>query len=172
MTGYVPPPPMPTDVLVTSEWIATIPGFVREMVGETLPPDVLPSAPGQRIRPAPWLKTGFVTVQSAAPSLDPDVPRRNPVMQVDCWAALPGSNDPPWRMCEALGEAIWLAAMQRTGFNRPLTPQVEGVAYPAAVVQGVYLATGFRRLYDDAADYARISGNLALSWVMPSLTIP
>lgn len=163
---------MPTDVLVAAEWIATIPGFTREMTGERLPPDVLPPTPEQPIRPAPWLRTGFVTVQSVGGGLDPDVPRRNPVMQVDCWAALPGSNDPPWRMCEALGEAIWLATMQRTTFNRPLVLVVNGVEYTTAVVQGVYLATSFKRLYSDAADYARITGNLALSWVMPSLTIP
>ncbi|MGH3296091.1 MAG: hypothetical protein ACRDP7_30260 [Trebonia sp.] len=163
---------MPTDVLVAAEWIATIPGFSREMTGERLPPDVLPSAPGKRIRPAPWLKTGFVTVQWAGGGNDPDVPRRNPVMQVDCWAALPGSNDPPWRMCEALGEAIWLATRARTGFNRPLSIQAEGVTYPVAVVQGASLDTSFRRLYDDAADYAHTWANLALSWVMPSLTIP
>jgi hypothetical protein len=93
-------------------------------------------------------------------------------MQVDVWAAKPGSNDPPWHMAEALGEAIWLATMQRTGFNRPLTIEVEGIAYGTAVAQGAYLATHFRRVYDDAADYARVQGDLALSWVMPSLVIP
>jgi hypothetical protein len=163
---------MPTDVLVAAAWIATIPGFTPAMTGETLPPDVLPPTPGGRIRPAPWLKTGFITVQWAGGSPDPNLPRRNPVMQVDVWAAKPGSNDPPWHMAEALGEAIWLATMQRTGFNRPLTIEVEGIAYGTAVAQGAYLATHFRRVYDDAADYARVQGDLALSWVMPSLVIP
>lgn len=163
---------MPTDVLVAAAWIATIPGFTPQMTGDRLPSDVLPPAAGRKDRPAPWLKTGFVTVQWVGGGLDPDLPVHNPVMGVDCWAAVPGSNDPPWRMAEALGEAIWLATQQRTGFNRPLAIEVEGVAYPTAVVQGVYLATPFRRLYDDAADYARLSANLALSWVMPSLTIP
>lgn len=168
---YVPPAPMPTDVLVAAAWIATIPGFTADMTGERLPPDVLPPTAGKRIRPAPWLKTGFVTVQVVGGSPDPYLPRHAPVISVDCWASKPGSNDPPWRQAEALGEAIWLATLQRTGFNRPLDLTVEGVAYPTAVVQGVYLAASFRRLYDDAADYARVNGNVALSWVMPSLTI-
>jgi len=163
---------MPTDVLVAAAWIASIPGFTPAMTGERLPPDVLPPTAGKKNRPAPWLKTGFITVQWVGGGTDPDLPRHSPVMQVDVYAAEPGSNDPPWRQAEALGEAIWLATMQRTGFNRLLTIEAEGVTYPGAVVQGVYLATPFRRLYDDPAAYARISANLALSWVMPSLTIP
>lgn len=170
--SYSPPAPQPTDLLVAAAWIATIDGFTPDMVGERLPPDVLPPSPGKAPnRPAPWLKTGFVTVQTVGGGVDPMLPWHNPVLQVDVWAAVPGSNDPPWHMAEALGEAIWLATMQRTGFNRKLAITVEGVTYPSAVVQGVYFATQFRRLYDDAADYARISSNLALSWVTPSLTI-
>jgi hypothetical protein len=163
---------MPTDVLVAAAWLATIPGFTADMTGERLPPDVLPPDLEGRIRPAPWLKTGFITVQVVGGGVDSYLPRHNPVIGVDCWCSQPGSNDPPWRMAEALGEAIWLATLQRTGFNRPLTPEANGVVYPVAVVQGVYLATPFRRLYDDAADYARLQANVALSWVMPSLTIP
>ena len=173
MTGYVRPSPMPTDVLVAAAWIASIPGFTTGMVGERLPPDVLAPAPDKpKNRPAPWLKTGFITVQWAGGGNDAYVPRRSPVMQVDVYASRPGSNDPPWRQAEALGEAIYLATMQRTGFNRLLAIEAESVTYPGAVVQGVYLATPFRRLYDDPAAYARITANLALSWVMPSLTIP
>jgi hypothetical protein len=172
VTGtYSPPAPMPTDLLVAAAWIGTISGFTTEMVDEKLPPDVLPAEGRRKARPAPWLKTGFVTVATVGGDTDSYVPRHSPVIQVDCWASKPGSNDPPWRQAEALGEAIWLATQQRTGFNRPLTPVVNGVTYPVAVVQGVYLATTFKRLYSDAADYARVTGNVALSWVMPSLTI-
>lgn len=159
-------------MLVAAAWIGSIAGFTTDMVGERLPPDVLPPEPGKQIRPAPWLKTGFITVSWVGGSPDAYVPRHSPVIGVDVWCAVPGSNDPPWHMAEAIGEAIWLATMARTGFNRRLTIEVEGVAYPPAVVQGVYLATQFRRLYDDAADYAHLSANLALSWVTPSLTIP
>jgi hypothetical protein len=171
-SSYSPPPPMPTDLLVARTWIGTIEGLTTEMVGEKLPPDVLPAEGRKRARPAPWLKTGFITVSVVGGDVDPYLPRHSPVIGVDCWAALPGSNDPPWHMAEALGEAIWLATLARTGFNRPLTPVVNGVTYPAAVVQGVYIATPFKRLFADAADYARVTGNLALSWVMPSLVIP
>jgi hypothetical protein len=169
---FDPPPPRPTDVLVAIGWIAGIPGFTTEMVGSRLPPDTVQADGTTAPMPAPWLQTGFVTVQTAAPGLDPVLPRRSPVMQVDCWATLPGSNDPPWGMAEALGEAITVAAWQRAASVRVVIPLVNGVEYPSAVVQGAYLATGFRRLYDDVADYARITANLALSWVTPSLQIP
>jgi hypothetical protein len=173
LTTFTRPPLQPTTVLVATAWIATIPGFTPEMVGPRLPPDVLPRDGAGTAYPAPWLKTGFITVTLITGGPDPYLPRHNPVVGVDCWAAQPGSNSPPWHMAEALGEAITVATWQRTGFNRKLTPVVEGVTYPDAVVQGVYLdATGFRRLYDDAADYARVTANLALSWVTPSLQIP
>jgi hypothetical protein len=173
VTGtYSPPAPMPTDLLVAAAWIGTISGFTTEMVDEKLPPDELPAEGRKKARPAPWLKTGFVTVATVGGGVDAYLPRHDPVIQVDCWAALPGSNNPPWHQAEALGEAITVATWQRTGFNRLLAPVVNGIAYPSAVVQGAYMATPFKRLYSDAADYARVTGNLALSWVMPSLTIP
>lgn len=137
------------------------------MTGPRLPPDV-----GDNGKLAPWIRTGFVTVQPVGGGPDPYLPRHSVVIQVDCWTAKPGSSSPPWHQAEALGEAITVATWQRTGFNQPLNITVNGVQYPAAVVQAVFMATGFRRLWQDAADYARLSGNLALSWVMPSLVIP
>jgi hypothetical protein len=163
---------MPTDLLVAAEWIGTIAGFTTEMVGEKLPPDVLPAEGRKRSRPAPWLKTGFITVQVVGGGVGMYLPRHDPVIGVDIWATVPGSNNPPWHMAEALGEAVTLATLARTGFNRPLTPVVNGITYPVAIVQSAYIATTFKRMFADAADYARVTGNLALSWVMPSLTIP
>jgi hypothetical protein len=172
VTGYVPPAPMPTDLLVAAAWIAAIPGFTTAMVGERLPPDVLPPGPGKKNQPAPWLKTGFVTVQTLSPNVDAYVPRHSPVVSVDVYCAVPGSNDPPWRMAEALGEAITTATWRHATANQSLPIEAGGVAYPSATVQSAYMATGFRRMYDDPAAYARLNGALALSWVMPSLTIP
>lgn len=160
-------PVLPTDVLVASAWLARVPGFSAEMTGPRLPPDVLPDG-----TIAPWVHTGFATAQTVGGGTDPYLPVHFPVMQVDCWAVKPGSSDPPWHMADAIGEAITLATWQRTGFNVPLDITVNGVQYPVAVVQAVYMATPFRRLYADEADYARTTGNLALTWVMPSLQIP
>src|SRR6202000_595359 len=95
-TSYVAPPLMPTDLLVAQAWIGSITGFTTEMVGENLPPDVLPAEGRKRSRPAPWLKTGFITVSVVGGDVDSSLPRHSPVIGVDCWATLPGSNDPPW----------------------------------------------------------------------------
>lgn len=165
MTTPVPPPLLPTDILVAAAWIATIPGFSPAMVDETLPPDVDPAA-GE---PAAWLKTGFITVNTVGGGPDMYLPRTEAVVQVDVWASVPGSNSPPWHFAEALGQAVTVATWQRTGFNRRLTPVVQGVTYPDAMVQAAYMATGFKRLYDDSASYARLTANLGLNWIMPSL---
>jgi len=166
----VTPPAIPvagTDVLVAAAWIATIPGFTTVMTGDRLPPDVNPDG-----TPAAWLQTGFVTVATVGGNPDPLLPVHRPVMEVKCWAALPGSNDPPWGLAEALAAAITFATWDRTTMSRPLTPVVNGVAYPLAIVQGAYMPTTFRRLYADAADYACVQGDLALTWKSPAQIIP
>lgn len=163
----MPIPLITSDEMVTVEWIATIPGFTRQMVGEKLPPDVLPPNEARQQLPAPWLQTGFVTVAVAGGNPHPLLPVQKPVMEVKCWAALPGSNDPPWNFAQRLAGAIRVATRDRTTMSRLLTPVVEGITYPSAVVQGATILTTPRRLYDDAADYACYQTDLWLSWVAP-----
>ncbi|MEV7770582.1 hypothetical protein [Kitasatospora sp. NPDC086791] len=149
-----------TDELVCTQWIATIPGFTRTMVGTTLPPDV--NADGT---PALWVATGFVTVAVAGGGPDPELPVNWPVMQIDCWATVPGSNKPPWNQAAALAGAIRRATWDRRNISRPLQITANGIAYPAAAVRTAYMPTAFRRIYDDQGDYARLQADLALSWV-------
>lgn len=149
-----------TDELVCAQWIATITGFTPAMVGTTLPPDV--NADGS---PAPWVTTGFVTVAVVGGGPDPQLPVNRPVLQIDCWATVPGSNKPPWNQAAALAGAIRRATWDRRAIARPLRITANGVAYPTAAVQTAYLATAFRRLYDDQGDYARYQADLFLSWV-------
>jgi hypothetical protein len=113
-----------------------------------------------------------VTVATVGGNPDQMLPINRPVMEVKCWATLPGSNDPPWGLAEALAAAITRATWDRTTFARPLVPVVNGVEYPVAVVTGAYMATTFRRLYADAADYACVQGDLALTWKSPAQIIP
>lgn len=150
-----------TDELVAVAWIASVPGFSPAMVGTTLPADVNPDG-----SPAAWLKTGYATVSVVGGNPDPLLPISRPVIQVDCWAAVPGSNKPPWNLAAALSRAILRATWDRYRIPRPLTPTLNGVEYPTAVVQSATIVTAFRRMYDDAADYAHLSGDLNLSWVM------
>lgn len=155
-------PLYPSDELVCAAWIATIPGFTTAMTGTVLPPDADDAG-----NPAPWLQTGFVTVATVGGTPDPLLPVHRPVMEVKCWAAVPGSNKPPWMMAAALASAIQRAAWDRYTIARPLTPVLNGVTYPLAVVQSAYMAQSFRRIYDDAADYACFQADMGLQWVTP-----
>lgn len=153
-------PLIASDDLVAAAWIATIPHFTPAMTGTRLPPDVNPDGTA-----AAWLKTGFVTVSVVGGTPHALLPVHKPVIEVKCWVAVPGSNLPPWEDAKALGQAITKATWDRVTLCRRLIPASEGVAYPPAVVQGAYMATHFRPLYDDAADYACVQGDLALTWV-------
>ncbi|MCX4750901.1 hypothetical protein OG455_41205 [Kitasatospora sp. NBC_01287] len=156
-------PLLPNDELVAAAWLGSIPGLTPTMVGTQLPPDVDPQG-----LVAPWIATGFITVSVIGGTPDPLLPINRPVLQVDCWAAVPGSNKPPWHKAAALASAIRYATWDRRRIPRPLALSAAGVTYPQAVVQGAYLATAFRRLYDDQGDYACYQGDLVLSWVAPT----
>lgn len=162
-----PTPPLEaTDELVAVAWLASAPGLSPVMVGTTLPPDINPDG-----SPAPWLKTGYITVSVVGGNPDPLLPVSRPVIQVDCWATVPGSNKPPWNLAAALSRAVLRATWDRHRIPRALTPTAGGVTYPTAVVQSATIATTFRRMYDDDADYAHLSGDLHLSWVMAHDTL-
>jgi hypothetical protein len=150
------------DELTAVAWLASIEGLSPQMVATRLPPDV-----DRNGQVAAWVKTGFVTVAVVGGNPDPMLPVSRPVIQVDCWATVPGSNKPPWWKAAAIATTIRRACWDRRRFARPLTITVHGVAYPVAVVQSAYMATAFRRIYDDAGDYARFQGDLALTWVQP-----
>jgi hypothetical protein len=153
------------DELVAAAWIASIPGFTPAMAGPVLPPDIGPDG-----NAAPWVSTGFVTVTTVGGSPDPLLPRHEPVMQVECWATVLGSNRPPWQLVKALGMAITRATWDHSTLNRLVTPAVNGVTYPSASVQGARMLTTWRRGYSDAADYARVTADLWLSWIQPGET--
>lgn len=160
-------PALLNDELVAVAWVGSIPDLSPQMVATRLPPDITPAG-----QPAAWLQTGFITVAVVGGNPDVMLPVSRPVIQVDCWAAVPGSGKPPWWKAAALGAVVTHATWSRRSISRPLDITVKGVAYPRAVVQGAYMATSFRRLYDDAGDYARYQADLALSWVCPGETIP
>lgn len=152
-------PLSPSDEMVAAAWIGSIPGLSPAMVGEQLPPDVVDGTV------AAWVATGFVTVSVVGGTPDDLLPVNRPVVQVDCWATRPGSNKPPWPDANAIALAIRRATWDRYRISRPLAISVNGVAYPSAVVRSAYMATSFRRIYDDQGDYARYQADLALTWV-------
>lgn len=166
----MPAPVLPlhvNDEQVGVAWIGSIPDIITiggtSIVATTLPSDVDPVTK----QPAAWVRTGFITVAVVGGSPDMYLPVNRPVLQVNCWATVPGSTRPPWGMAAALASAIRYACWPRTGVNRVLAITAGGVTYPPAAVQAASLKTAFRRLYSDAADYAVYQGDLQLDWVTP-----
>lgn len=154
-------PLQPNDELVGVSWLGSIAGLSTQMVATTLPSD-----------DTTWTQTGFITVSVVGGTPNAYLPEESPVMQVDCWATVPGSNKPPWFKANALARVIRRATLDRYNIPRVLTITANGITYPKAVVKTAYLATSFRRIYDDAGDYARYSGDVALTWVTVGEVIP
>jgi len=150
----------PDDELVCVAWLSTVPGLSPAMVATTLPADVAKDG-----SPAAWIQTGFVTVSVAGGNPDTYLPVNRPVMQVDVWATKPGSGKPPWYKTAAIASTIRRACWDRRAIPRPLMISAGGQPYPSAVVRSAYLATAFRRVYDDVGDYSRRSADLALDWI-------
>jgi hypothetical protein len=153
-----------SDTAVAEAWIATIPEIAAvagpAMVGSELPPSVDPDTN----QPAAWLETGYFVVSVFGGTPDPMLPVHKPIMQVDCYFTVPGSNDPPWESAEALASAIQAACWRWHHIPRPVPVTVNGVAYPTAIVQSAWVQRTFERMYADAADYARVQGDVGLVW--------
>lgn len=156
----------PSDEQVAVAWIGSIPA-IAELGGTKMVATRLPADVDKAGDPAAWVETGFVTVSVVGGNPDPLLPVNRPVIQVDVWATTPGSNRPPWWQATAISNAIKYACWSRVQMPRPLDITVRGRQYPLAVVQGATLLTTFRRLYEDSADYAHLTGDLWLSWIAP-----
>lgn len=140
-----------TTELVTIAWLR---GFLGDIVATTLPK---PTATGLS-----WATTGFATVTTVGGGADMYVPLRAPVLGVDCWAANPNSQKPPWTKAATVAEAI-----QHACWNHRTVPSLLTLpdGYPQARVLSAYTAYEPRRIPDDASSYARYSLGVALTWV-------
>ncbi|MCW2904452.1 MAG: hypothetical protein JWO67_6717 [Streptosporangiaceae bacterium] len=150
----------PTSELVVVAWIASIEHFSSDMVATTLPPDTNKDG-----TPAAWVRTGFVTAAAVGGTPNDSLPVKRPVMQIDCWATVPGSNKPPWGEANALAEAIRYAALDPYNVARPLTIGPAGTAYPQARVLSAVLQAEPRRIPGDPGKAARYQFDMAFQWV-------
>lgn len=149
------PPYPPTNELVGIAWLVQVAGLPAGNVATTLPKD-----------PASWADNYFVTV-TALPGGTPDVDGlgRYPVLQLDSWAAVPGSNKPSWRRANVPLELVRLATedAQRPYYGKPLLLPTD---YRGARLLAGYLVTEPTRVPDDPSGYARFTADLALNWAM------
>ncbi len=148
--------------LVAVAWIRTISGLVADGVATQLPSDE-----------TTWAANGFVVVPTQVGGTPHStIPLRRPVVQVECWGTVPGSDKLPWGIPSQLAEQIRFGTYDRTTFGRPLTITAGGVSYPGARVLSARMMTEPRRVWHDSGDYAGFTFDLMLQWVSAGEEVP
>ena len=143
----------PTNELVAVAWLSTrVAGIAAGQVATTLPADQ-----------SKWAAEGFLQVQ-AIPGGNPSVDGlgRHPIVQLDGWATVPGSDKPPWNMANRLLELVRLATEGAQVYGKAVTLPAN---YAGARVLAAYLVTEPTRVNDDPSGFARFTADLALDWV-------
>lgn len=156
----MPGPYRPTSELVAQAWVPlAVETILAASVATSLPRD-----------PAAWASTGFVQVQTVANrSVDVDLPRRLPVVQVDTWACNPSGKVPPWGVAAQLAEEIYAAAQYADlggateWLGKPIGMPKDN--YAQARIWAVYPLTEPVKVLGDELGYARFTIDLAFDWV-------
>jgi hypothetical protein len=148
--------------LVAVAWLRTLPGLVADGVANQLPADE-----------KSWAANGFVVVPMAVGGTPHStMPLRRPVLQVETWGTVPGSDKLPWGIPSQLCEQIRIGCLDRDSFSRLLQISANGVTYPNARVLSAKMLTEPKRIYHDVGDYAGNTFNLALQWISAGEEIP
>ena len=144
-----------TTDLVCVAWIKTIGGLTADVVATQLPSDE-----------TKWAANGAIVVpMQVGGTPHANMALRRPVVQVDCWGTVPGSDKLPWGIPSQLAEQVRAGTYDRTTFGRLLVITAGNVEYPLARVKSARMMTEPRRVWSDAGDFAGFSFDLALQWV-------
>lgn len=151
----------PNDMVAVA-WIASITGLTADGVATQLPTDE-----------TTWAGHGFVVVPVTVGGTPHEyIPVRSPVVQVECWATVPGSDKLPWWKANQLAEQIRYGTYDRINFGRLLTITANGVAYPSAAAKSARMLTEPQRIWSDVGDYAGYRFDLQLTWIQIGEVIP
>jgi hypothetical protein len=151
-----------TTDLVAVAWLRSIPGLVADGVATQLPADE-----------TTWAANGFVVVPTQVGGTPHStIPLHRPVVQVECWGTVPGSDKLPWGIPDQLAAQIFAGTQDRTTFGRLLTITAGGVSYPYARVKSARMLTEPRRIWHDSGDYAGKMFNLEFQWTAAGEEIP
>lgn len=156
----MPVRPLPNSELVAIAFFQSLPGLTVDVVATQLPKEE-----------RDWAANGAITVSVVGGHPDVDLAVRNPLVQADFWATKLNSNKPPWFMANALAEAAWMATRNRNRGAIILPISAGPVVYPSARLLTAFFLSEPRRFYDDRADVARYTADIAMSW-SPVGTIP
>lgn len=160
MTISLPAQLTPNSELVARDWLRAAPRLawvdgatpVRVAVATSLPKE------DDELR-----RLGFIRVVTVGGSPDIDVPRRNPVVTAECWAAPEqGSSKLPWNRAGAIAELVWQSTYDRTMMNFTLAASSPG--YQPVRVLTVTALTEPRRIETDV-NYARFDVDLFFHWI-------
>ena len=147
--------------LVAVFWIRSIPGIAADVVATQLPSDE-----------AKWAANGAVVVPvNVGGTPHSSMALRRPVVRVECWGTVPGSDKLPWGIPSQLCEQVRAGCNDRTTFSRLLVITAGSVTYPVARVLSARMLTEPRRIWSDAGDFAGKQFNLALQWVSAGETV-
>lgn len=151
-----------TTDLVAVAWLRTLPGLVADGVATQLPADE-----------TTWAANGFVVVPvQVGGTPHATMPLHRPVVQVECWGTVPGSDKLPWGIPNQLAEQIRFGTYDRNNFSRLLLISAGGVQYPAARVLSARMMTEPRRVWHDQGDYAGYQFDLAFQYVAAGEEVP
>jgi hypothetical protein len=150
-------PLIASNELVAAAWIASIPGIVIDGVAPELPDDE-----------STWATNGFITVKVVGGSPNIYFNVRKPVIQVDCWADIMGSNKLPWNAATAIAEQVRTGCLDDEQLERSLHVVQNGIDYGICWVQAANVISEPRRVYSDQGDYAGSSFDVQFVWTRSS----
>lgn len=151
-----------TTDLVAVEFLRTMPGLTADVVATQLPADE-----------SKWAANGAVVVPlRVGGTPHSTIALKRPVVQVDCWATVPGSDKIPWNIADQLCEQIRFGCLDRTTFNRPLAITAGKLTYPGARVLSAKMLTEPRKIWSDAGEYGGYSFNLGLQFISAGEEVP
>ena len=140
--------------LVAVFWLRSIIGLAADVVATQLPSDE-----------TKWAANGAVTVPMVVGGTPhSNMALRRPVVQVEAWGTVPGSDKLPWGIPSQLCEQIRAGTYDRVNFGRILWVTAGPVSYPPVRVKSAKMLTEPRRVWSDTGDFAGKQFDLALQW--------
>lgn len=156
----------PNALLVARDWLKAAPRLAWSNAGTPVRVGVATSLPKDD---APALTTlGFIRLTISGGSPDVYVPRRNPVVTAECWAApnKPGTEGTaaklPWDRAGGIAELVWESTFDRGMQNFLISPPLPG--YLPVRVRTVEALTEPRDIHTDP-NYARFDVELLFHYL-------
>jgi hypothetical protein len=138
--------PTLTSTQVVTQWIKSLPGVNPALVGPTLPRD-----------PAVWIGSAFWQVILVGGTPNPDLPLKEPVVEVSVWTAAADGVAAPYNRAESLCTDIRNAAYNARSKHL-------SVAGQDVFLLGLLPMSEPQRVPDVRTNYARVRAQVLAYW--------